>query len=65
MEGAGVPTVVLATTAFERQARRVASAYGLDARIVVVEHPLGGVDEDGVRERAERAVETVLSLVTR
>jgi hypothetical protein len=56
--------VVLATTAFERQARRVASAYGLDARIVVVEHPLGGVDEDGIRARADGAVEAVLGLVT-
>jgi hypothetical protein len=55
---------VLATTAFERQARRVAAAYGLDARIVVVEHPLGGVDEDGIRARADGAVEAVLGLVT-
>jgi len=60
-----VPTVVVTTTSFAALARQMADTFGLpDARIVVVEHPLGGIDEDAVRRRAEGAVAEVLALVT-
>ena len=35
-----------------------------DARIVVIAHPLGGVDEDTVRARAASAVDAVRALIT-
>jgi hypothetical protein len=58
--------VVVATASFAALARKVAGAYGLpNARIVVVEHPLGGIDDDAVLERAEGAVGDVVALVTR
>jgi hypothetical protein len=65
LEGLGVPTVVVTTTSFEPLTRQVAAAYGVpDARIAVVAHPLGGIGEGDVIERADSAVEAVLSLLT-
>jgi len=65
LEAAGIPAVVVTTTAFADLSRRVAEANQLpEARIVVVEHPLGGITEDDVLERAERAVEEVIALFT-
>jgi hypothetical protein len=56
--------VLVATTSFAALARQVADAYGLpDARIAVVEHPLGGAREADVVDRAERVVDEVLSLL--
>ena len=55
----------MATTAFEALASEVAATLGLPGtRIVTVEHPLGGTDEAGVIDRADRAVEPALLLLT-
>ncbi len=44
---------------------QVASAFGLPhARVVVVDHPLGGVEEDVIIGRAHAIVEDVLRLWT-
>jgi hypothetical protein len=57
--------VLLATKPFEPMARGAAEARDLlDARIVAVAHPLGGIDEDAVRARAASAVDAVRALVT-
>ena len=46
-------------------ARGAAAARDLpDARIVVITHPLGGIDEDTVRARATSAVDAVRALIT-
>ena len=64
LEAAGVPTVVVATTAFAALAHQTADAYGLPgARIAVVAHPLGGITDAEVTSRADDAVETVLGLL--
>ncbi len=55
----------MATTAFEALASEVAATLGVpDTRIVSVDHPLGGTDEAGVIDRADRAVERTLLLLT-
>ena len=57
--------MVVATSAFAPLARQVAASHGLpSARIAVVEHPLGGIDAEAVRRRAEAVVEAVLALST-
>lgn len=57
--------MVVATTAFAALAHQMADTFGLpDARIVVVDHPLGGITEDAVRARAEQVVAEVMALVT-
>ncbi len=42
----------------------MAASFGLpDARIVVVDHPLGGTDAATIERRADAAVDEVLSLL--
>jgi hypothetical protein len=66
LEATGIPTVVVATSSFAALAHKVAGAFGLpDARIAVIEHPLGAIDEDAVRARAASVVDDVVALVTR
>ena len=50
---------------FHNLTLQCAAAFGLaDARLVVVDHPLGGIEEDAVLARAESVVEEVLRLWT-
>ncbi len=66
LEARGIPTVVVATSSFSALAHQVAETYGMPhARVVVVEHPLGGISPDDVLARADAAVESVIGLVTR
>jgi len=56
--------VVVATTAFEALAGEAAQAYGLpEARVAIVEHPIGGVGEAPLLARAEVLVDGVLALL--
>ncbi len=60
-----MPTVLVATTAFDGLASEVAATLGLpDIRIVAVDHPLGGADEAAVIGRADTAVELALRHLT-
>jgi hypothetical protein len=46
-------------------ARGAAAARDLpDARIVAIQHPLGGIDEDAVRAHAASALDAVRALLT-
>jgi hypothetical protein len=57
--------VVFTTTKFELLTNKVAANFGLpDARIVVVDHPLGGTDEDTIRRWADASVEAVIAQLT-
>jgi hypothetical protein len=57
--------VVFTTTKFELLTNKVAANFGLpDARVVIVDHPLGGTDEDTIRRWADAAVETVIARIT-
>lgn len=57
--------MVLATTRFEVLTRTVARSLGLpDARVVVVEHPLGGTDPETVLRWADAAVDEFLGHLT-
>jgi hypothetical protein len=55
----------MTTTKFERLTAQVAASFGLpDARIAVVDHPLGGTAEKVIVEWADASVEAVLGLLT-
>lgn len=57
--------MVVATTKFLALTERVAANFGMpDVRVAVVEHPLGGTDEETIRQWADAAVERVLALFT-
>lgn len=65
LESAGVPTVVVTTSAFEALTREVARSLGFAAlRIAVVDHPLGGISDDDVAARADRLIDPLVSLLT-
>ncbi len=57
---------MVTTTGFLPLARQMAVTFGLpDARIVVIEHPLGGIEEPAVLARSASITEQVLELWTR
>ena len=65
LEQRGKPTIVVTTTKFLDLTQRVAANFGLpDARILVVDHPLGGTDETTILEWADLAVDRAVSLFT-
>ncbi len=56
---------MVTTTSFLRLTEQMARAFRLpDARIVVVQHPIGGIEEPEVIDRARAIVEEVLALWT-
>jgi hypothetical protein len=58
--------VVVATAAFADLAREAARDLGIpEARIATVVHPIGGVDEEVLRDRADGAIEEIVSLLSR
>ena len=55
----------MTTTKFEGLTTQVAASFGFpDARIAVVDHPLGGTSEEVVIQWADALVEAVLALFT-
>ena len=65
LEDAGIPTVVVTTTGFHNLTMQVAAALGVpDLRVVVVEHPIGGIEAPAVLDRAASITEEVLRLWT-
>ncbi len=57
--------MIVTTTKFRALTDQVAVSLGLpDARIVEVDHPLGGTDEATVLAWADAAVEETLRLLT-
>ena len=66
LEALGVPTVVVTTTAFLGLTRAVAERAHLPgARVVTVEHPLGGITDAEVRSLALGAVEATMAELAR
>ena len=65
LEAAGRPTVLVSTEALRKLTDQTAHDLGLtDLRVVSVAHPIGGVDPDEIRRRADGVVDEVLALLT-
>lgn len=57
--------MVVTTTKFVNLTDRVAANFGLpDCRVVVVDHPLGGTDEQTILAWADAAVDRIIGLFT-
>jgi len=66
LEQRGVPTVVVGTSEFEALARLEAKNRGIETLpLALVPHPLGGIQEDEVKKKAELAVNAVVRALTR
>ena len=58
LEEAGVPTVGIGSDIFEEQFRKEAAQLGMTGmEFVFVEHPLGGLREEAVREKAKTTID--------
>jgi hypothetical protein len=63
LESLGVPTAVIITTEFLREARMQRAALGMEALApVVIEHPLSSLTEEEILQRAAAALPNVVGV---
>ncbi|MBT6277631.1 MAG: hypothetical protein HOI95_26290 [Chromatiales bacterium] len=55
LEKRGVTTYLIATETFEPLVRAQAKARKVDARLIVVKHPIGGLNAEELAERIDAA----------
>ena len=64
LEKLGTPTAVLCTEPFDKTAESMAKRRGFaNYQYILVAHPLSSARPEGIRERAERALPEVLSIL--
>ena len=64
MRKRGVEAAVICSEPFLGLARTQARVFGVpDLKIILIPHPLGGLDPDGVKSRAEVAAPQAVRLV--
>lgn len=60
----GLRTGVICSTPFEKLGQAQAKVFGApDLPLVMIQHPLGGIQLDEVRARAQQALPKVVALV--
>jgi hypothetical protein len=60
----GLITAVICSTPFEKLGRAQARVLGVpDLPLVMIQHPLGGLEMDDVRARAHEAMPAVIALL--
>ena len=60
----GLVTAVVCSTAFQKLGQTQAKVFGVpDLPLLIVQHPLGGMDLDTVRGRAEVAAPQLVALI--
>ncbi len=60
----GVAAAVICSEPFLRLAKTQARVFGVpDLKIILIPHPLGGLDLDGVKSRAEIAAPQAVALI--
>jgi len=65
VEKLGLPAVAVITDRFEASARAMAEANGLaEYPFAVIAHPVAGNTDEELRDKAERAVELLVPLLT-
>lgn len=65
VEKKGIPTVTIATTAFEELAKSTMQEQGVsEMALVVVEHPVAGHNLEGIQEKADAAFPDILEAAT-
>jgi hypothetical protein len=63
LESLGVPTAVIVTTEFLREARVQREALGMTGLVpVVIQHPLSSLSDEEIRGRAAQALEQVVGV---
>lgn len=63
LESLGVPTAVIVTTEFVREAKVQREALGMKGLVpVVIQHPLSSLSDDEIRARAASALPQVVAV---
>jgi len=66
LEGAGVPTAVVITSAFVREAEVQCAALGaVGIEPVIIDHPLSTLPAEQIAARADAAVAQIVRILTR
>ena len=61
----GLVTAVVTSTAFQKLGQTQAKIFGVpDLPLLIIQHPLGGIDIDSVKGRAEVAAPQLVKLIT-
>jgi hypothetical protein len=64
LEKLGIPTAVLCTEPFDNTAKSMARRRGFaNYRYVLVEHPLSSARPEGIKQRAQKALPEVISIL--
>ena len=64
LEKAGIPAVPIVTDAFESTAKEMAELWGVpEFRFVMMPHPMGSLDADGIAQRGGELAEPVVELL--
>ena len=64
LEGAGIPSVMVASAEFVQAADVQSESLGADPRRVFVEHPIQDRTDDEMRAIAERAIDELVRALT-
>ena len=65
LERAGIPSATICTDRFEVTARAMAGMWGAaEYPTIYTAHPLGGLDREAIRRRAEGLLDEVVSVLT-
>lgn len=61
----GLVTAVVTSTAFQKLGQTQAKIFGVpDLPLLIIQHPLGGLDINSVKGRAEAATPQLVKLIT-
>lgn len=61
----GLVTAVVTSTAFQKLGQTQAKIFGVpDLPLLIIQHPLGGIDIEAVKGRAEVAAPQLVKLIT-
>lgn len=65
LEKRGVPTATIVTDQFSALAQTVAKAAGFSSlTMVIITHPLGGLKQEKVKEKADKFIDRVVQGIT-
>jgi hypothetical protein len=63
LEELGIPTAMIITSEFVREARAQSSVLGIpDMGIVVIDHPLSSLSQDQIVGRAQQALPQIIAI---
>ena len=64
LENAGIPAATICTDPFRATAKAMANMWGApDFPVIYAKHPIGGLDDDVIRQRAVELMDQVVAVL--